>query len=167
MSLQNDYKPSILIIDDVASNIQLLATALADFCEIRFALSGPEGLALVRQAPPDLILLDVMMPEMDGYEVCDLLKHAPETREIPVIFVTAKNDAESETRALNGGAVDFITKPVNIAVARARVQTQLAFQAQKHALQRLNDELEQRVEERTLALKEALRQAQVGRMMQS
>ncbi len=167
MSLQNDYKPSILIIDDVASNIQLLATALADFCEIRFALSGPEGLALVRQAPPDLILLDVMMPEMDGYEVCDLLKHAPETREIPVIFVTAKNDAESETLALNGGAVDFITKPVNIAVARARVQTQLAFQAQKHALQRLNDELEQRVEERTLALKEALRQAQVAQEAKS
>lgn len=167
MSLQNDYKPSILIIDDVASNIQLLATALADFCEIRFALSGPEGLALVRQAPPDLILLDVMMPEMDGYEVCDLLKHAPETREIPVIFVTAKNDAESETRALNGGAVDFITKPVNIAVARARVQTQLAFQAQKHALQRLNDELEQRVEERTLALKETLRQAQVAQEAKS
>ena len=70
-------RPNLLIVDDVADNIELLAACLQDFCELRFSLSGPECLAMVQESPPDLILLDVMMPGMDGYVVCDLLKHDP------------------------------------------------------------------------------------------
>ena len=93
--------------------------------------------ALVQQSPPDLILLDVMMPEMDGYAVCELLKSGSAGRDIPLIFVTAKNHPQSESRALEAGAVDFIRKPINRAVVRARVRLQLELKGRERALQQL------------------------------
>lgn len=115
----------ILIIDDIAANLVLLGEVLSDLAEVQFATSGAEALALVQQSQPDLILLDVMMPEMDGYAVCEVLKSGPASRAIPLIFVTAKNDPYSESRALEAGAVDFIHKPINLAVVRSRVRLQL------------------------------------------
>ena len=126
----------ILIVDDTPANIELLLGALEDDYELSFATSGRQALALL-QTPelPDLILLDVMMPEMDGYEVNAILKQDPQTRHIPVIFITAKTDIMSETRALTDGAVDFIHKPINTDVLRARVRVHVMLQQRTQALQ--------------------------------
>ena len=150
----------ILIIDDIAANLVLLGEVLSDLAEVQFATSGAEALALVQQSQPDLILLDVMMPEMDGYAVCELLKSGSAGRDIPLIFVTAKNDPQSESRALEAGAVDFILKPINRAVVRACVRLQLELKGRARALQQLNVELEDTVALRTHALSDALAGAQ-------
>lgn len=155
-------KPRVLIIDDVLENVEVLGETLSSFCDIQFATSGAEGLALVQASLPDLILLDVMMPEMDGYEVCVALKSAPATRSVPIIFVTAKNDPESESAALEAGAVDFIHKPISPAVVRARVSQQIQLQLKERELRQLNADLEQRVAERTEVLMDALEQAKAA-----
>jgi len=152
--------PLVLVIDDLPQNVEILGECLSDTCEIQCAFSGPEGLALVAAAPPDLILLDVMMPGMDGYAVCDRLRRDPHGQEVPVIFVTAKNDAESESRALAAGAVDFIHKPINRDVVRARVGLHLTLKARERELRAINAELERRVEERTRDLRDALVRAE-------
>ena len=157
----------ILIIDDIVENVEVLGAVLAGQCEVQFATSGAEGLALVAQEPPDLILLDVMMPDMDGYAVCAALKGDPQTSGIPVIFVTAKNDAASESRALAAGAVDFIHKPINQEVVLARVNLHLALQSRESELRKLNEELEHKVAERTLALRDALTQAEGATRMKT
>ena len=126
----------ILIVDDTPANIELLLGALEDDYELSFATSGRQALALLQTTElPDLILLDVMMPEMDGYEVNGILKQDPRTRHIPVIFITAKTDIMSETRALTDGAVDFIHKPINTDVLRARVRVHVMLQQRTQALQ--------------------------------
>jgi two-component system, sensor histidine kinase and response regulator len=152
----------LLIVDDVVDNIDLLAEALADLGELQFATSGPEALRLVQHSPPALILLDIMMPGMDGYEVCQALKADPATRHIPVIFVTAKTGHDSESRALAAGGIDFIEKPIHPEVVRARVGLHLALQRREEELSRLNEALETLVTERTQALRDALAQAQVA-----
>lgn len=148
--------PQLLIVDDQADNIQVLGEFLDDDHEIQYALSGQEALALLGESLPDLILLDVMMPDMDGYAVCQQLKGDPRTRDIPVVFVTARNDVDSESRALAAGAVDFIHKPVNRAIVRARVQLHLTLKSRDKELRQLNAELSARVTERTQALRDAL-----------
>ncbi len=152
--------PRVLIIDDIPDNVDALGETLASEYEIQCATSGPEGLELVRQHIPDLILLDVMMPEMDGYAVFAELRRNPETRNIPVIFVTAYSDCENETRALTAGAVDFIHKPINQAVVRSRVNTQMALKRKEMELEQMNRELESRVKERTYELEERTRQVE-------
>ncbi|MFC5547373.1 diguanylate cyclase [Massilia aerilata] len=127
----------ILVVDDAMENIQILHAALQDEHEVLFALDGPRALAIARSQHPDLILLDAVMPGMDGYAVCKALFAAPETSDIPVIFVTALKSPEDETRALGAGAADFISKPVNAAVVRARVRTQLTVKRQRDALRAL------------------------------
>ena len=149
-------RPSVLIVDDKADNIQVLGQYLTQAYDVRYALSGPEALALLAEARPDLILLDVMMPGMDGYAVCGALKSDPRTSDIPVIFVTARSDADAESRALETGAVDFIHKPVNPEVVRARVGLHLMLKSRERELRALNEELVARVEARTQALNEAL-----------
>ena len=120
-------KPLVLIIDDVIDNVEVLGRNLQHYFEVQFATSGRQGLALIDQQRPDLIFLDVMMPEMNGYEVLSVLKSNPETSHIPVIFATARQDAESESDALLAGAVDFIHKPINplVVVTRARLHLEL------------------------------------------
>ena len=119
---------SILIVDDVPTNIQVLAETLRADHHIRVATNGADALEVAKQFPqPDLILLDAMMPDMDGFEVCRRLKDAPETQHIPVVFVTAKEDAASEERGLSLGAVDYITKPFNLPIVRVRVRNYLAL----------------------------------------
>jgi CheY-like chemotaxis protein len=107
-----DEQPSILVIDDTPGNLSLLNQLLREHYRVRLANSGPRGLELAAMAPPDLILLDIMMPDMDGYQVFQRLQSDPATRRIPVIFLTAKVGAEDEERGLAMGAVDFIHKPI-------------------------------------------------------
>lgn len=127
----------ILLVDDAMENIQILNQALQDEHDVLFAMSGKEALQITQRQMPDLILLDAMMPGMDGYAVCNALRSDDATRDIPIIFVTALHTPEDETRALSSGAADFISKPVNAAVVRARVRTQLTVKFQSDALREL------------------------------
>ncbi|BCG62883.1 MAG: hypothetical protein methR_P0548 [Methyloprofundus sp.] len=125
LNTMNNTRLKILIIDDTPTNIQLLGEALEKSYAIQIATSGEKGLQLAQQAPPDLILLDIMMPGMDGNEVCRLLKQIDTLKDIPVIFITALNDMEVEIQSLALGAVDFLHKPINIEVARLRIENLL------------------------------------------
>jgi putative two-component system response regulator len=120
-------QPLILAVDDEASNLQLLRQILQDHYRLRFAKDGPRALELAREDAPDLILLDVMMPGMSGYEVCAALKADPALAAVPVIFVTALNDTSDEVEGFEAGAVDYITKPVSPPIVRARVRTHLSL----------------------------------------
>lgn len=127
----------ILVVDDAMENIQILHAALQDEHEVLFALDAARALELAHTQQPDLILLDAVMPDVDGYTLCRDLLAAPETADIPIIFVTALTSPEDETRALEAGAADFISKPLNAAVVRARVRTQLTVKRQRDALRAL------------------------------
>lgn len=127
----------LLVVDDQPINIQVMNQIFAEQYQVFMATSGQQALDFCHRTPPDLVLLDIVMPGMDGYEVCTALKAAPDTCDIPVIFVTAHTDATQETRGLEVGAVDFISKPVNPAVVRARVKTQLILKCQSDLMRRL------------------------------
>ncbi|MBF0408167.1 MAG: response regulator [Candidatus Riflebacteria bacterium] len=118
-------KPKILIIDDVPANIFLLGKLLGEDYEIVFAKSGNEGIKIASRELPDIILLDVMMPEMDGFETCTRLKNNDALKEIPVIFVTALDEDLSETNGLKVGAVDYLFKPINPEIVKAKVKKYL------------------------------------------
>ncbi len=130
-------RPKLLIVDDQPLNVQTLYQVFHDHCEVIVATSGARALELAEEQQPDLVLLDVVMPEMDGFEVCRRLKADGSTKEIPILFVTAQDNPEDETRGLELGAVDFITKPINPAVVKARVRTQLTLKAQADFLRSL------------------------------
>lgn len=161
-------RPLVLIIDDQPENIEVLGETLADLCDVTFALSGPEGLELLASNLPDLILLDVMMPGMDGYEVIGILQGDPRTRDVPVMFVTARTDAESETRALAAGAKDFLHKPINQKVVQARIRAQLQSLQHRRELQALNQQLSeslsaiQAAQRQLLILRTAIEQSPVS-----
>jgi len=143
---------TLLIVDDQPVNVHALYAIFAEDCQVYMADSGREALAACEKHHPDLILLDVEMPDMDGYEVCRILKSQTHSADIPVIFVTARNDPAEEAAGLALGAVDYIFKPVNPAVVRARVHTHIEL---RRAMQRLSEneqELEQRIAERTAEL---------------
>ena len=120
-------KNTLLLVDDEPVNLRVLKQTLGDDYRLIFAKNGADALKLVNQDRPDLILLDVMMPEMTGLEVCEALKKDHATQNIPIIFVTALNDAVDEAKGLNAGAVDYISKPISPAVVRARVKTHLSL----------------------------------------
>ena len=123
-----DEVKTLLLVDDAPANIQIANSILTDSYKIRIATNGAKALELASVTPlPDLILLDVMMPEMDGYEVCTRLKMSAETRDIPVIFLTGQTEIEDETKGFEVGAVDYIHKPLSPAIVRARVQTHLVL----------------------------------------
>jgi diguanylate cyclase (GGDEF)-like protein len=130
-------KPKLLVVDDQPINIQVMYQAFAGDYQVFMATSGAQALAICQDNPPDLILLDVVMPGMDGFEVCHKLKADEATCNIPIIFVTAHTDAAQETHGLSLGAVDFIAKPVNPAVVRARVKTHLTVKFQSDLLRKL------------------------------
>jgi len=125
--MSNLHLPLILAVDDEASNLQLLRQILQDHYRLRFAKDGQRALALAREERPDLVLLDVMMPGMSGYEVCAALKADPQLAGIPVIFVTALTETDDEVEGFEAGAVDYITKPVSPPIVRARVRTHLSL----------------------------------------
>ncbi len=130
-------RSTILIVDDVPTNIEILLGALERDYETRFATSGAEMLTLLDDDKPDLILLDIMMPGMDGYEVCQRLKEDPITQQIPVIFLTARNEVQDQERGFQLGAVDYITKPFELSLLRARVRTHVMLKRKTDLLEAL------------------------------
>ncbi len=134
-------KSTILVVDDTKANIDVLVNILKKGYDINVSLSGENALELVESEMPDLILLDIVMPDMDGYEVCRLLKANPKTKDIPVIFVTSLNQQEDETRGLELGAVDYITKPISPSIVRARVKNHLELTKSRQKLAKQNKEL--------------------------
>ncbi len=139
--------PTILVVDDTPANIDLLVEILSPEYHVRAASNGERALRIVDSKPPDLILVDIMMPDMDGYEVCRRIKQNPAARKIPLIFVTTMNSTEDERKGLELGAVDYITKPFSPAIVAARVKTHLALYDQ-------NRSLEEAVRNRTAELHE-------------
>jgi putative two-component system response regulator len=136
---------SILIIDDTEENIDILVETLGDFYDLSVALDGESAIERVEVEKPDLILLDIMMPGVDGYEVCRRLKTRPEMKQIPIIFLTALTDAQNEQKGLELGAVDYITKPFNPDLVMARVRNHLELKMHR-------DQLEDLVKKRTAEL---------------
>lgn len=134
-------KPTILVVDDTEANIDILVEALGYEYEVSVAMDGKSALEAVEADLPDLILLDIMMPGMDGYEACKHLKENERTKEIPVIFLTAKSDVADETKGLGLGAVDYITKPISIPIVRARIKTHLSLFSARRKLEEQNEEL--------------------------
>src|SRR6185369_5856294 len=145
MTDESERARTILIVDDTPENIDILKGVLKEQYIIKAATRGSKALEIARTTPVDLILLDIMMPEMDGYEVCRALKADESTRKIPVIFVTALQETGDETGGFEAGAVDYITKPINAAVVQARVRTHLALQEAQDAVEGWNTNLKKRL----------------------
>lgn len=141
-----------MVVDDTEINVDILEGALEDKYDVITATSGAEALAQVIETPPDIILLDVIMPGMDGYEVCSRLKADSRTRDIPIIFLTAMTDINDKTRGFDMGAVDYIVKPFSIVEVQARLGVHLALKKAKQELEYQNSALERRVLERTQEL---------------
>ena len=155
MNHKTVVKPIILVVDDIPDNIHTLSGILNDDFKIKAATSGEKALKIASTSPkPHLILLDIMMPEMDGYEVCQRLKSNPVTADIPVIFVTAKTDIVDEQKGFALGAVDYITKPVSPPIVQARVATHISLYDQNLAL---STKVKQRTEALELSRLEIIR----------
>ncbi len=136
-------KPRVLVVDDDPTSIDLLAVLLGDNYKLIVAKSGEQALKRARaETPPDIILLDILMPVMDGIEVCRQLKADSATADIPVIFVTALNKVEDETKGFEIGGVDFITKPFSPPVVKARIRTHLKLKDNLCEQKELNNELQ-------------------------
>ena len=143
-------KPTILVVDDTPENLTMMSFLLKDRYKVKVANHGQKALRIAASEPqPDLILLDIMMPEMDGYEVCRQLQQDPQTRNIPIIFLKAKASVEDEEFGLGLGVVDYITKPISPPVVLARVKTHLSLKASADFLRSKSDYLEQEVAKRT------------------
>jgi diguanylate cyclase (GGDEF)-like protein len=127
----------ILVVDDDRANIEVLSVVLGSGYELFFATRGAEAIEIARAALPDLVLLDVMMPEMNGYELCARLRTDPMTASIPVIFITGLGDVDAEIRGLEVGAVDYVTKPISPPLVRLRVRNQLELKRARDTLERL------------------------------
>ena len=143
----NQKKSTVLIVDDVAENIHVLMGTLKDDYAILAARDGQKALDIAQSKLPDIILLDIMMPEMDGYEVCLTLKKLESTKHIPIIFITALSESDDEAKGLEMGAVDFIAKPFNPDLVKSRVRNHLE-------LKKYRDQLEELVEARTQELQQ-------------
>jgi putative two-component system response regulator len=141
--------PVVLAIDDSPENLVLMSTLLKDHYKVKVANSGARGLELARSASPDIILLDIMMPVMDGYAVCEQLKRDPATAHIPVIFLTARTESDDEKHGLEVGAVDYITKPISPPIFLMRIQNHLALKRAADFLRDKADYLEKEVLVRT------------------
>lgn len=125
--MSNSTKATVLLIDDELVNIKILSDVLKDDYVVIFASGGEEGVRRAIESTPDIILLDIMMPDMDGYAVCARLQENPKTATIPVVYVTALGSTAQEIKGLNLGAVDYITKPINGEIVKARIRNHLKF----------------------------------------
>ncbi len=132
--MSNNKKHTILVVDDMPENIEILKNILAPLYTVKAAINGEVALKIVNAQPPDLILLDIMMPGIDGFEVCKRLSSNAKTKDIPVIFITAKNETADEQHGFEVGCVDFLSKPVHSLLVLARVKAHLVVQAQKQFL---------------------------------
>jgi len=140
-STSRQKRQKILIVDDTSANIEILYKILQGDYEIFFAKSGLDGVRIARQELPDLILLDIMMPDMDGYQVCETLKGEPRTAGIPIIFITAMVNMEDERKGLECGAIDYITKPISPPIVKARVKNHLELKRNRDLMESLAMEL--------------------------
>ncbi len=129
-----DQRQKVLIVDDTPTNIEILNELISEECEVLFALSGEDALEMAAMHEPDLILLDIMMPGMDGYEVCRRLKADPKLVAVPVIFITAMSMEEDEVRGLQMGAIDYITKPISPVITLARIRNHLELKRTRDLL---------------------------------
>ena len=155
---QDDSPATILVVDDTRANLRLLVEILSkQGYHVRPAMNGDRALAAAQADPPDLILLDIMMPDPDGYEVCARLKADEQTRQIPIIFLSALNEVFDKVKAFSVGGVDYITKPFQVEEILARVETHLALRQLQKRLEAKNQQLEQEISERRRA-NEALQQ---------
>ncbi len=152
MELFRASKPTVLVVDDTPSNLALVAELLKNSYTVKAVTNGVKALALAEVEPPDLILLDVVMPEIDGYEVCRLLKAKPGTRQIPIIFLTSSGEVEDEQLGLALGAVDYITRPINPPILLSRVRAHVADAAYAKTMRVNNEYLEFEVTKRTREL---------------
>jgi cyclic di-GMP phosphodiesterase len=143
---------TVLVVDDTEANVDILVDALGELYDVSVAMDGREAVETVGEEPPDLILLDIMMPEMDGYEVCETLKADERYAKIPIIFLTALTEIENKTKGFKMGAVDYITKPFEITEVQARVKTHLSLVLASRELEMQNEILEIKVAERTKEL---------------
>ncbi|WP_319584892.1 HD domain-containing phosphohydrolase [uncultured Pseudodesulfovibrio sp.] len=135
--MNTQTKKVVLVVDDTPENIMVLHGILGDLFTVKAALSGEKAIAIAKETPsPDLILLDIMMPSMDGYEVCRILKADPSTSKIPIIFVTAMTEVEDEAKGFDVGGVDYITKPVSPSIVLARVNTHIELADQQFACEK-------------------------------
>ncbi len=155
MTQVQNKRPQILIVDDNPRNIEVAAALLKDLYEVETALNGNEALWWADEQLFDLVLLDIMMPGIDGYDTCKQLKNKPGYTDIPVIFLTAKTDVESLEHAFTAGGADYVTKPFRPRELLARVQTHIELLRRKKALDDLNHHLEDKVAQRTTELREA------------
>lgn len=152
----NPSRALVLIVDDNPTNIDLLVNTLKAEYRLGIAKNGPKALEYADRHKPDLVLLDIMMPEMNGYEVCTRLKGNPETASIPIIFITAMSETVNKTRGFELGAVDYITKPFHAAEVKARIRTHLSLEEMRLQLKSHNVLLEKQVAQKTAQLREIL-----------
>lgn len=151
--MNEDNKALVLIVDDVSKNLQVLAAVLyQEGYEIAMADNGKMAIEMLAEMTPELILLDIMMPEMDGFEVCEKIKSQEKLSSIPIIFLTAKNETESILKGFEIGAADYVTKPFNSAELLSRVRTHIELSQKRKALLLMNEGLEKLVKERTSEL---------------
>ncbi|MCC0177711.1 EAL domain-containing protein [Waterburya agarophytonicola K14] len=149
-------KLKILVVDDKPENLRLLSNALShEKYEVKCVINGEMALMVANSVTPDLILLDVMMPDLNGYQVCEKLKADEKTKDIPIIFLSANNDSIDRIKALRVGAVDYINKPFQINEVLLRIKNQLQLKAARQEISKLNTELERRIQERTAQLEAA------------
>lgn len=154
-----DYIPKVLLIDDIPQNIQVLGSFLSELnYHLSFATSASEALRLTTVNSYDLILLDIMMPDMDGFELCEKIKQCENLSDVPIIFISARTDHESILKGFTIGGVDYITKPFNSHELLARVKTHIELRKQKLLLSRINSDLEDIVMQRTVELRNANKQ---------
>lgn len=153
MEQENKKKYKVLIVDDIPNNLNFVSDALFnEGLDITVATNGPDAIEIAQLKSPDLILLDISMPEMDGYEVCEALRKDPKTELIPVIFLTAKVESEDIIRGFEVGAVDYVVKPFNAMELLSRVRTHLELKDKREQLELMNKILEDKVTERTKEL---------------
>ena len=166
MELNRSNRFKILIVDDVPKNIQVAASILQSDCyHIAFAQNGTMALSQVESNRFDLILLDIMMPQMDGYEVCRRIRNRPDSRDTPIIFLTAKNDTDSVVKGFAMGAVDYLSKPFNGAELQARVKTHLELYRSRKAIEEVNRRLRLEMAERIKAEEELKRREENYRFL--
>lgn len=148
--MNSSKQPTILVVDDTPNNLSLMSGLLSEFYRVKVATNGERALQICRSDLPDLVLLDIMMAGLDGYEVCRQLKQDPSTADVPIIFLTARSEIEDERKGLSMGAVDYITKPISPPLVLARVDTQLRLKAATNFLKNENNYLEAEVARRIL-----------------
>ncbi len=161
--MQHQTKPTVLLVDDELVNIKILSDVLKEEYEVIFATCGEEGVRRACESAPDIILLDVMMPDMDGYAVCAKLQSDSRTASIPVVFVTALGSTAQEVKGLNTGAIDYITKPINGEIVKARIRNHLKYKRAVQTASSANPATDDGMESMTERQKEIFRWVKEGK----